>query len=79
MRAGSWARQSTYIVPAVLGFYNTVTAPQGKKLRTGAGEAVGVAAAAFGGYLMYDLGKGLGESWYDAVSDTLEGWAGLGF
>ena len=115
LRAGSWARQSTWIVPSVLGAYSTFTAPQGKKLRTGAGEAVGVAfgaggswlggaavaggakllatvgliavpggvvvlavgvaAAALGGYLMYGLGKGLGESWYDAVSDTIEGWA----
>ena len=48
LRAGSYARRATWYVPAILGVYNTLTAPQGKKLRTGAGETVGVVLGAGG-------------------------------
>ena len=51
LRAGTWAQRSTWIVPAVLGVYNTLSAPQGKKLRTGAGESVGVVFGASGSWL----------------------------
>jgi len=48
LRAGSYARRATWYVPAILGVYNTLTAPEGKKLRTGAGETVGVVLGALG-------------------------------
>jgi len=48
LRAGRYARGATWIVPAVLGVYTSLTAPEGMKLRTGAGETVGVVLGAVG-------------------------------
>ncbi len=115
LRARTLARRSTWIVPAALGFYNSLTAPEGTKLRTAAGETVGVifgaggswvgggavavgakllftasvlsgpggtvifvvgiAAAILGGSVGSDAGKWGGTWLFDALSDTIGGWA----
>ena len=34
-----------------------------------------VVAAAAVGYGLYSTGKGVGQSWFDALSQTIGGWA----
>ena len=48
LRVGRNARVFTWAVPAVIGVYNTWTAPEGQRLRTASGETVGVILGALG-------------------------------
>jgi len=68
---GSWAGGAAVIGGSKLLFTASVLSGPGGTVIF----VVGIAAAILGGSLGSEFGKWLGGSWYDAVSDMVEGWA----